>query len=78
MKHHDRKASWGRKGFFRLLFHSTEGSQDRNPNRRQELMQGPRRDAACWLAPYGLLMSNLHKHYSSMHHGTPPCPQINK
>ena len=36
-----------------------EGSQDRNSNSieiwRQELMQRPLRNAAYWLAPYGLL-----------------------
>jgi hypothetical protein len=36
-----------------------EGSQDRNSHmagtRGKELMQGPQRDAAYWLAPHGLL-----------------------
>ena len=37
-----------------------EGNQDRNSNRkgtwRQDLMQRPRRSAAYWLTPHGLLI----------------------
>jgi hypothetical protein len=45
--------------YISILLFITEGNQDRNSNRagtwRQELMQRPWRDAACLLAPQGLL-----------------------
>jgi hypothetical protein len=61
-KHHHPKANWGGKILFGFYFHSTvhhwrklEQEPKQGRNRRQGLMQSPRRGTVCWLASTGLL-----------------------
>ena len=59
-QHHDREASWGGKGLFRLHFHTAVHHQRKSglelkPVRTWELMPRPWRDASSCLASPGLL-----------------------
>jgi hypothetical protein len=57
MKHHDQRSELGRKGliWLTLSYHCSSSKEVRAGTWRQKLVQRPRRSAAYWLAPHGLL-----------------------
>jgi hypothetical protein len=81
IKPHD-QSNLGKKGFLWLMLpHHSSSSKDRDSSRagtwRQELMQKPRRSAACWVAPMACSACFLiEPRDGTTHNKLPPPPPL--